>query len=137
MSLLLKSPLSQSVSQVNFTDMNIERATNCEYDFVEIFNGGLVSSPSFGKFCGSNLSQPLTSQGNELRIEFHSDDTESAPGFRLEYRFITEGVYIDSCIHRSTPVNLICCVQEAIIMISRWSDYPVPCLIYSGLIIYG
>ena len=77
--------------QLRFTNMAIEQHSRCGLDYLEIFNGGLSSSPSIGKFCGTSLPPNITSQSNELRIEFHSDSADSASGFRLEYQFDSRG----------------------------------------------
>lgn len=73
--------------------LNIELHDSCQYDYLEMFNGGLVSSPSVGRFCGNSVPAAFTSQSNEVRIEFHSDLSNDAAynGFRLQYVFITSG----------------------------------------------
>lgn len=77
---------------MEFTHFNVEAHDSCEYDYVEIFNGGLFSSPSIGKFCDSNKPFNFTSQSNNLRLEFHTDSTGALQGFRLTYRVISQGM---------------------------------------------
>ena len=71
--------------------MNIQQSDDCKKDYIDIYNGGLASSPSAGHYCGSVLPPDLLSMSHELRVQFHSDGSISAPGFRLEYEFIENG----------------------------------------------
>ena len=85
--------------QLHFTDFGVEQHTDCEYDYLEIFNGGLPSSPSIGRYCGTTPPEDIVSQSNQMRIEFHSDESSAGRGFRLEYEFDSLGewrvVYLD------------------------------------------
>lgn len=55
----------------------------------QIRDGGLPTSPSLGKFCGTSLPPPVFSTGNELFVHFVTDPSVPNDGFRLEY--ITNG----------------------------------------------
>ena len=61
---------------------------DCEYDSVELRSGfddaasdGDSSGKVHGTFCGSTLPQPITSDGNKLRITFSTDNTVQKTGF--------------------------------------------------------
>jgi len=57
---------------------------DCEYDSVELrsgFDGGDGSGKVHGTFCGATLPQPITSDGNKLRITFSTDNTVQKTGF--------------------------------------------------------
>jgi len=56
---------------------------DCEYDSLELRSGfnGDGSGKVHGTFCGSTLPQPITSDGNELRITFSTDNTVQKTGF--------------------------------------------------------
>jgi len=58
---------------------------DCEYDSVELRSGfddgGDESGKVHGTFCGSALPQPITSDGNKLRITFSTDNTVQKTGF--------------------------------------------------------
>ncbi|KAK2147338.1 hypothetical protein LSH36_558g01028 [Paralvinella palmiformis] len=77
--------------KIHFTAVNIQQSDDCKKDYIDIYNGGLASSPSAGHYCGSVLPPDLLSMSHELRVQFHSDGSISAPGFRLEYEFIENG----------------------------------------------
>ena len=107
--------LEPIIFQIHFTSMNIEQSNNCVKDFVEVFNGGLSSSPSVGRYCSSVLPPDLTSMSHELRVQFHSDADVDASGFRMQYEFVENGnrliwlllCYVPYCNHLIWYINLI------------------------------
>ncbi|XP_052248294.1 multiple epidermal growth factor-like domains protein 10 isoform X5 [Dreissena polymorpha] len=76
---------------VNVTDFALEHHTECNYDYLELFNGPNASFPSFGKFCGTAPPRGFQSQSNSVRIVFSSDSSDSARGFNLTYTFSVHG----------------------------------------------
>jgi len=67
---------------------------DCEYDSVVLRSGfddavgggvggggGGGDGKVHGTFCGSTLPQPITSDGNKLRITFSTDNTVQKTGF--------------------------------------------------------
>lgn len=57
----------------------------CKYDFVEVRSGLSPDAKLHGKFCGSETPQVITSQSNNMRVEFKSDNTVSKRGFRAHF----------------------------------------------------
>ena len=77
--------------QLLFTDFT-SLAGSCDQDYLLIYNGGLATSPVIGKYCaGTRPDSFLISQSNQLRVQFHSDDSSTTPGFRLQYEFSSAG----------------------------------------------
>ncbi|XP_052250990.1 deleted in malignant brain tumors 1 protein-like isoform X6 [Dreissena polymorpha] len=72
---------------VNFRDFALEHHSNCNHDYLELFNGPNASYPSFGKFCGTAQPSGFQSQSNSVRIVFSTDSSDSARGFNLTYTF--------------------------------------------------
>ncbi len=44
-----------------------------------------------GVYCGVDKPEEFRSQGNELRVEFHSDISSSAAGFSMMYSITSQG----------------------------------------------
>ena len=67
---------------------NVSKRTGECYDYVELFDGENDSSPSLGRFCGSEDEQlkELWSSGNVFFLRFHSDKAYGGRGFRISYR---------------------------------------------------
>lgn len=57
----------------------------CKYDFVEVRSGLTADSKLHGKFCGAEKPEVITSQYNNMRIEFKSDNTVSKKGFKAHF----------------------------------------------------
>ena len=56
-------------------------ASLCQYDYVEIRDGGDLTSKILGKFCGNTLPGSIRSTGNQLFVKFHSDHSNQYKGF--------------------------------------------------------
>uniref|UniRef100_A0A8C9T046 Metalloendopeptidase n=1 Tax=Scleropages formosus TaxID=113540 RepID=A0A8C9T046_SCLFO len=57
----------------------------CKYDYVEVRSGLSADSKLHGKYCGSERPESITSQYNNMRIEFKSDNTVSKKGFKAQF----------------------------------------------------
>uniref|UniRef100_A0A671W3P3 Metalloendopeptidase n=1 Tax=Sparus aurata TaxID=8175 RepID=A0A671W3P3_SPAAU len=57
----------------------------CKYDYVEVRSGLSSDSKLHGKFCGAEKPEVITSQHNNMRIEFKSDNTVAKRGFKAHF----------------------------------------------------
>lgn len=57
----------------------------CKYDFLEVRSGLSPDAKLHGRFCGSEMPEVITSQSNNMRVEFKSDNTVSKRGFRAHF----------------------------------------------------
>lgn len=87
---LIKLPEDQRL-KINFTAVNLDE--NCDYNYIDIYNGEFRRSPKFDRLCGSNHPTVLHSGSNKLLIEYHSDGRNNGNGFKLHYEPITSGNY--------------------------------------------
>lgn len=81
---LITAP-ARRVITVYVVNINILGSPDCNRAYVEIHNGYLDSSPSFGRYCGNEQPPPLRASGNKILIKFVTDGFHTAPGFRLLY----------------------------------------------------
>ena len=56
------SPIGASQVTLDFLLFDLENSTNCIYDYVEIFDGNSINSPSLGQFC-NNSPGTISSSG--------------------------------------------------------------------------
>lgn len=82
---------------LNFTHFDLEGATHhqseCGYDKVTIYSKLSENRlKKIGTYCGSSIPPTATSEGNALRVEFHSDKSIQKSGFAAV--FFTD---IDEC----------------------------------------
>ena len=74
-------------------DMDIERETNCPYDYIQIENAVIYASGVLpGRLCGSLTSNLTFSSYNEtLIVRFVTDSYVTARGFIAGYTVIPAG----------------------------------------------
>ncbi|OCT57140.1 tolloid-like protein 1 [Xenopus laevis] len=76
---------SQYRISMKFDYFELEGNEVCKYDYVEVRSGLSSDSKLHGKFCGTEVPEVITSQFNNMRIEFKSDNTVSKKGFRAHF----------------------------------------------------
>ncbi|XP_046553794.1 deleted in malignant brain tumors 1 protein-like [Haliotis rubra] len=70
--------------KIDVLDSDIESASSCDYDYVEVYDGSSTNSDVIGKFCGTQ-EPTYVSSGTTVTIKFHSDNSNTEKGFRLSY----------------------------------------------------
>uniref|UniRef100_A0A8C7JZQ8 Metalloendopeptidase n=1 Tax=Oncorhynchus kisutch TaxID=8019 RepID=A0A8C7JZQ8_ONCKI len=70
---------------MQFESFELEGNEVCKYDFVEVRSGLSSDSKLHGKYCGTEVPEVITSQYNNMRIEFKSDNTVSKKGFKAHF----------------------------------------------------
>ncbi|XP_052588775.1 bone morphogenetic protein 1 isoform X1 [Peromyscus californicus insignis] len=80
----LVAPTQYRIS-LQFDFFETEGNDVCKYDFVEVRSGLTADSKLHGKFCGSEKPEVITSQYNNMRVEFKSDNTVSKKGFKAHF----------------------------------------------------
>lgn len=79
------APTGATQLTLDFTQFGIEApssATNCNYDYIEIFDGADTNTTSLGQFCNSLTGSPglITASGGALTIKLHSDQNTTDIG---------------------------------------------------------
>ncbi|XP_072347970.1 tolloid-like protein 2 isoform X2 [Scyliorhinus torazame] len=77
----LVAPAQYRIS-LQFEAFELEGNDVCKYDYVEVHSGLSSDSKLHGRFCGPETPGIITSQFNNMRIEFKSDNTVSKKGFK-------------------------------------------------------
>ena len=79
-------------SQIQFrTPFQLEHHDKCNFDYLKFYNGGEATSPSIDKFCSDDKPHDITSQSNEVRVEFYTDGSSSATGFKFDWTASSQG----------------------------------------------
>ncbi|XP_028349980.1 bone morphogenetic protein 1 isoform X2 [Physeter macrocephalus] len=86
----LVAPTQYRIS-LQFDFFETEGNDVCKYDFVEVRSGLTADSKLHGKFCGSEKPEVITSQYNNMRVEFKSDNTVSKKGFKAHFFSVLVG----------------------------------------------
>uniref|UniRef100_A0A8C5PBH1 Cubilin n=1 Tax=Leptobrachium leishanense TaxID=445787 RepID=A0A8C5PBH1_9ANUR len=80
--IILRAPQNHSIS-LFFNSFSLESIL-C-YDFLEVRNGTESDSPLIGKYCGTNLPNPIFSRSNVLQLVFKSDIITSHRGYEITW----------------------------------------------------
>ena len=81
-----------AVIKIAFSRLDLEHSVNCSKDYVLIRNGALDDSPIIGRYCGTNNTINITTNGNEASVDFVSDGSKTGKGFELIYEQYKEGM---------------------------------------------
>ena len=72
---------------VEFLAFNLEPHNRCVYDWMEIRDGSNAGADLLStRLCGEQLFAPITSTGNTLYIQFHTDGSVTKSGFQLKLK---------------------------------------------------
>ena len=71
--------------------MDIEESNDCTSDYVLVLDGNNDQAPLINKFCGRVSPSAITSQGSALFVQFVSDNSRVASGFRAAYTKASSG----------------------------------------------
>ncbi|XP_010010442.1 PREDICTED: deleted in malignant brain tumors 1 protein-like [Nestor notabilis] len=78
---------------LTFRDIMLQSG-RCQYDYVEVYDGPLHSSPLLGRLCSGSFPT-YTSSSNMMTVRFHSDSRNTFRGFQAHYSSIP-------AVHNST-----------------------------------
>ena len=92
------SPNGSSQVTLDFRDFDIEATSSssyCNWDYLEIFDGNSLSSPSLGQYCNTLTGSPgvVISTGGAITVFLHADQAVNGRGFALNW----------TCVYPSVP----------------------------------
>lgn len=81
------APTGAATVTLTFSLFDVEQATNCVYDYMEIYNGPSTASPLIGKYCnGTPPPASITSTGGSITLLFQSDQYVVGQGFEINWQ---------------------------------------------------
>lgn len=83
------SPAGASTVDLTFVTFDVEagsNGTNCDYDYVQVFDGATTGAPLIGTYCNTNTPTPVSSTGSSITIVFHSDGGLEENGFQIDWQ---------------------------------------------------
>ena len=84
---VLNVPSTDNV-EFTFTNISIEQHYHCQWDYLELRDGGAASSSLIGRYCGDRLPTPykFITNGSQMYVKLRADATETRKGFRAIWR---------------------------------------------------
>nr|KAG5692365.1 hypothetical protein BaRGS_007978 [Batillaria attramentaria] len=70
---------------ISFSTFDLETHSSCQYDYLELRDGGTPSSTLLGRYCGNTMPPALASTGNLVLVNFVTDSSVVGSGFHLDY----------------------------------------------------
>lgn len=71
---------------LQFEAFDLQHSSGCSSDYIKIYNGNSKSSPVLlDKYCGKGPLPSLVASGSTMLVEFASDESITATGFRASY----------------------------------------------------
>ncbi|KAM9299700.1 astacin-like metalloendopeptidase [Gastrophryne carolinensis] len=83
------APLGKKV-MLKFSSVDIESSPECLNDFLLIRDGGSLSDPILGLYCGPGSNTAITSTGSTVVMVFSSNASINKKGFKIDYSFVSE-----------------------------------------------
>ncbi|VDK86383.1 unnamed protein product [Litomosoides sigmodontis] len=77
---------------LRFAQFDLEREANCEFDYVEIYDGDkILEENRVARYCGDKLPPSFASTGRNLLLLLITDESEEQKGFIAEYQSTVPG----------------------------------------------
>ncbi|KAI1237907.1 hypothetical protein IHE44_0013999, partial [Lamprotornis superbus] len=77
---------------LQFEAFDLQGSLDCSSDYIKIYNGNSKSSPVLlDKYCGKGPLPSLVASGSTMLVEFASDESITATGFRASYNRVNCG----------------------------------------------
>lgn len=71
---------------LQFEAFDLQPSSDCSSDYIKIYNGNSKNSPVLlDKYCGKGPLPSLVASGSTMLVEFASDESITATGFRASY----------------------------------------------------
>ncbi|MCB0401967.1 MAG: M4 family metallopeptidase [Flavobacteriales bacterium] len=84
------SPTGASTVDINFVMFDVEAGssgTQCDYDYIEVYDGPTTASTLIGRYCNNNTPPAtISSTGGSMTIVFHSDPGVEKNGFEITWQ---------------------------------------------------
>ena len=71
------------------------------------------------KYCGSTLPPKYKSSGQQVSIEFATNDNIQAGGFNISYKFIEKAAGKNSYVVKPNPFTCICVTCRHVYLVNR------------------
>ena len=93
---LVLTAAGASFLSLYFTDFDVEQGsgTDCDYDFLEVYDGPSTTAPLLGKYCNTPGHLPpasLNTSGNSATFRFYSDAYTEGRGYIIDFNCSTPG----------------------------------------------
>ncbi|MDB4533317.1 PKD domain-containing protein [Vicingaceae bacterium] len=81
------APIGAATIDLNFVFFDIEPGSNnnCDFDYINIYDGPTTGSALIGKYCNDNIPTTISSSTGAITLLFHSDGGLEQAGFQMDW----------------------------------------------------
>ncbi|XP_068539932.1 astacin-like metalloendopeptidase isoform X1 [Anas acuta] len=77
---------------LQFETFDLQTSSDCSSDYIKVYNGNSKNSPVLlDKYCGKGPLPSVVASGSTMLVEFATDETVTATGFRASYSRVNCG----------------------------------------------
>ncbi|XP_063696850.1 cubilin homolog [Culicoides brevitarsis] len=92
---LIRQPKNVKI-QLTIMEFHLEDSSDCNFDYLEIYDGKSTSDPLIGRFCHTSIPRSIKSESNEMLLRFKTDWSTAHGGFSIKYKAICGGTFSES-----------------------------------------
>ncbi|XP_069787318.1 cubilin [Narcine bancroftii] len=97
---VIQQPTGENI-HLQFTHLELEFHNNCSLDYIEVRDGEAETDHLIGRYCGSELPAPITTNGNKLWLKFKANASVTTKGFVAVYKVACGGILHDKGVIQS------------------------------------
>ncbi|XP_015257516.1 PREDICTED: membrane frizzled-related protein [Cyprinodon variegatus] len=110
------------VINLSFRNFSLETQDVCEFDYVEVHDGGSIGAGRvLGRYCGTTFPPDLTSSGSHMTVVFVADEGVADSGFNATYQAIS--VLNKTCRPDEFSCSTGVCLHQQLLC-DGWNDCP-------------
>ncbi|KAH9509838.1 hypothetical protein Btru_045374 [Bulinus truncatus] len=76
---------TNTIISINIIDFNLQVATKCNYDAVQVFDGSSTTARLIGKYCDPSVPSLIQSTNNSMTLTFTTDFSVTRKGFLISF----------------------------------------------------
>ncbi|BHF63167.1 Bone morphoproteintic protein 1 [Sparganum proliferum] len=92
---------------LTFYSFDLEGGENCQFDYLDIFDGSSALYLSLDKLCGVKLPEPIRSTGNTMTVRFVTDAGVQKQGFEARFQKVSYAEK-DNCVRDNHDCEQVC-----------------------------
>ncbi|BHF63125.1 Bone morphoproteintic protein 1 [Sparganum proliferum] len=92
---------------LTFYSFDLEGGQNCQYDYLDIFDGSSALYPKLDELCGVELPKPIRSTGNTMTVRFVTDAGVQKQGFAARFQKVSYAEK-DNCVRDNHDCEQVC-----------------------------
>ncbi|XP_040449627.1 cubilin isoform X3 [Falco naumanni] len=78
--------------EIQFEQFHLEYHSECNFDYLAVYDGNSSNAKQLGKFCGNQIPQLIRSSGDSMYVKLRTDRNQQGGGFLAKYKQVCQEV---------------------------------------------